>query len=154
MIETLERVEAILELKNVVGRMSLRSLIFAMAMSLAGCSGMPLGPSPEELVAERALAHAQALQSGDYEQALAYTTPGFRASARAQRYSAIYSGATKWEKVDLRWVKCEDSDTANVEACEARVAVYPLIPGVLEGIPVNVDATWLLIDGEWYRFED
>ena len=153
-MEIHKHVKVATELKNVADRARLRATACGMLMLLAGCSGMPFGPAPEELVAERAMAHARALQAGDYERALAYTTPGFRASARAQRYPAIYSGATKWEKVDLRWVKCEDSDTGSIEACKARVAVYPLIPGVLEGIPVNVDATWLLIDGEWYRFED
>lgn len=153
-MEIHKHVKVATELKNVADRARLRATACWMLMLLAGCSGMPFGPAPEELVAERAMAHARALQAGDYERALAYTTPGFRASARAQRYPAIYSGATKWEKVDLRWVKCEDSDTGSIEACKARVAVYPLIPGVLEGIPVNVDATWLLIDGEWYRFED
>lgn len=112
--------------------------------------------SPEEIVQERANLHLAALRSAKWEEALQYTTPAFQQSAQARRYGAMYSAAPTWRKAEIYSVTCDLASEA--QSCEVRTRIHPFIPPHIQAnitdLPVSVTSQWLLLKGNWYRYED
>ena len=118
------------------------------AMSLVSCASMQPRPV-EEVVAERAMAQANALMDLDFEEAKTYTTPAYRESPRSLAFMAEHSGASFWQSVNVHWVKCEDAPEP--EVCDVRLIVSMMKPPAMkEPVPIPRDATWILVEGEWY----
>ena len=130
-----------------------RLLVASVCLFLSGCAGFQRNSaSPEERVAERALAQAQALQAGDYQTALEYTTPAYRASPRAASYQAQYNGTTWWSDVTVGRVTCEQ--IADPLRCEVRLIVTVFRPPMTSSAwPIPLDKTWIRVEGDWYVFE-
>ena len=122
--------------------------IICLASGL-GCATLST-ETPEELVGARALEQAAALMAADYEIAIGFMTPTYRSSPRAADYQRNRAGTGSWQKVDLKWVKCD----AEYNACDVRLLVTVLRPpAVTSPIQVPLDDKWVNIDGQWYQYE-
>jgi len=88
-----------------------------------------------------------------YEDALGFTTPTFQTSPRAARYQSDYAGATYWENVELKRVSCEPAEAP--EVCEVRLIVtFQNKPAISWPMPIPLDTTWILLDGQWLVYHD
>ena len=126
-----------------------------VALFISGCSVFDRRP-PEEIVLERAEQHLAALRAGDFALALEYTTPAFQASAQGRRYRAMYSAAPTWRNAEIYAVECEEVE--NPQRCLVRTRIYPFVPPHIQAnitdLPISVKATWIIVNGRWYRFEE
>lgn len=130
---------------------ALRLGCVVMIVGLSGCAGGFQSPSPEEVVGQRAMQWAEALMAQDFDTALEMTTPGFRKSPRASRYRADFAGASWWQDVSLKWVKCEEGEEPL--SCEVRqIIMFMRPPAVSSPMPMPYDTTWVKLEGSWYVF--
>jgi hypothetical protein len=132
---------------------TLKLVCLVMILGLTGCAGGFQSPSAEEVVGQRATRWAEALMAQDYESALEMTTPAFRNSPRASRYQAEFAGATWWQDVSLKWVRCEEGEQPLT--CEVRQIILLMRPpAVTSPIPIPYDTTWIKLKGSWYVFNE
>ena len=122
--------------------------IFCLALGL-GCAA--LSPkTPEERVGDRALEQAEALMAADYELAMGFMTPTYQSSPRSADYQRNRAGSGSWQKVDLKWVKCDEE----YKACDVRLLITAFRPpAVTVPIQVPLDDIWVKIDGQWYQYD-
>ena len=131
----------------------LKLVWLAVIVGLSGCAGWLQPPSAEEVVGQRATRWAEALIAQDYESALTMTTPAFRNSPRASRYQAEFSGASWWQDVSLKWVRCEATEQPST--CEVRQIITLMRPpAVSSPIPIPYETTWVKLKGSWYVFNE
>lgn len=144
--------------KRQSGRLAARVFSGLSFLGLVSCTALDTRP-PEERIGERALRQAQALLEGDYDTAVQYTTPSYRDSEQARFYAARHSGAQFWNKVELRWVKCDQ--VAEPDRCSVRIWIYnnpPIVAGrgnpraLGNDVPVSWDKLWIQLDNEWYQY--
>jgi hypothetical protein len=64
--------------------------------------------TPEEQVTARSVAYWEHMVAGDYGSAYKMLSPGFRARVSEFAYGLRFAARTKWNKVDLQQVDCED----------------------------------------------
>jgi hypothetical protein len=118
-----------------------------------GCSSLQ-PRSPEEIIAERALAQARYLMDRDYDSALTYVVPSYQNSARAEFYESDFSGSSAWTDASVTWVRC--ADTQESDRCEVRLWIYgsllPSSAGRGDNVPWPWNTVWVKIDGEWYQY--
>ena len=98
----------------------------------------------------RALAQSEALMAGDYEAAMGFMTPTYQSSPRAADYQRNRAGTGSWQKVDLKWVRCD----ADYNACDVRLLITAFRPPAV-AIPIQIplDDKWVIIDGQWYQYD-
>jgi hypothetical protein len=114
-----------------------------------GCA-TPSTQTPEEIVGGRALAQSEALMAGDYEAAMVFMTPTYQSSPRAADYQRNRAGTGSWQKVDLKWVRCD----ADYNACDVRLLITAFRPpAVAVPIQIPLDDKWVIIDGQWYQYD-
>ena len=154
--------EWVFQLERIVLRWVFVSAVgLVLAAGFVGCSSMQ-PRSPEEIIAERALAQARHLINTDYESALAFVVPSYQGSARARFYPAEYAGASSWTDASVRWVRCGEPDEADeADRCDVRLWVYGQLyygPSSTSGRgadqPWAWNTVWIKIDGEWYQYLD
>ena len=123
---------------------------FMMMASLVACVGTP-AQSPEERVEQRAMAQAEALMTADFDLALSYMAPSYRSSDKSIDFKRRRSGATGWQRAEVKWVRCDEGP--NPERCEVRLMVWVFRPPAMSSpITVPVDDIWILTEGDWYQF--
>ena len=106
--------------------------------------------TPEKIVGGRALEQAEALRVGDYPAALAYMTPTYQSGPRAADYQRNRAGSGSWQKVDLKWVRCD----ADYIACDVRLLITAFRPpAVAVPIQIALDDKWVEINGQWYQYD-
>lgn len=122
-------------------------LAAGLAALLFGCAGLGVDNRPaEQIVAERAQAWADALLADDHESAYAFTSPGYRQFASADKYHARVAGTARWETAEIGRVTCEES------ACDVRVVVeYPGYKGTVD-VRRPRDYRWVLSEGQWWLY--
>ena len=87
---------------------------------------------------------------GQPEKAYALLSPGYRKVRTFEQYRAQYGAATGVKAASVVNVTCE------AEKCTARIKIEatPALMGVNVGtIATGLDETWLLEDGQWWRFQ-
>jgi hypothetical protein len=120
------------------------------AIALAGCASMP-GSDVSDAVKKRASERWSALVRGEFSQAYAYSSPGFRAVVTADGFRNRFGGAVKWVGSEVVKVNC--SEPAKCELT-VRVDFKPVVSGRAGGeISTHVDETWVLQDGQWWFFQ-
>lgn len=121
-------------------------LVLALLV-MAGCSSTGSSGTPEEQVARRAQERLDAMMAGDFERALAYTTPAFREGTTSNRYRGRYAGVGNWTNASVERVACEE------ERCNVTISVtYQMVrPNIENTRPL--DEVWITTGGEWYIYE-
>ena len=125
--------------------------LVAVAVLCVGCANLQ-NSSPEEEVGARALQQAEALMAGDFEAALDFMAPAYRASPRADSYGRNRAGAPAWSGVQLKWVRCDEGEKP--ERCEVRLLITTMRPpAIMTPIQIPLDDTWVLVGGQWYQYD-
>ena len=122
-------------------------LLILCCITVSSCSILGLQGTPEEIVAKRAQAWANALLRGDLKGAYDYTSPNYRQFATMGRYHARVEGTWRWEKADLRNVECEP------EACTVTFNLqYDVKHLGLKDIRRPREYRWVLVDKRWWLY--
>lgn len=127
----------------------LTPVVAVAALLVAGCASLG-NTTPEEKVQQRAEAFWQARLKGEPEKAYALLSPAYRKVRTFEQYRAQYGAATGVKAASVVNVTCE------AEKCTARIKIEatPALMGVNVGtIATGLDETWLLEDGQWWRFQ-
>ena len=136
-------------LKSSLTHRVLAPVVYAAALLVAGCASLG-NTTPEEKVQQRAEAFWQARLKGEPEKAYALLSPSYRKVRTFEQYRAQYGAATGVKAASVVNVTCE------AEKCTARIKIEatPALMGVNVGtIATGLDETWLLEDGQWWRFQ-
>ncbi len=127
-------------------RLSLPLLILCSVI-VSGCSTLGLQGPPEEVVAKRAQAWADALLAGNLEGAYKYTSPNYRQFATMGRYHARVEGTWRWEVADVSKVECEP------EACTVTFDLqYDVKHLGLYDIRRPKEYRWVLVENRWWLY--
>jgi uncharacterized protein YceK len=129
----------------------LAGLAVSAALLTGGCAATVSASRPaKEIVGERAQARWDALVRRDWSAAYGYLTPAYRAVVSAERYGNQFAGPMQWQSAKVQGVECEQTRCiATVE-----ISFRLLLPGHLDRVSATfVEETWLLEDGQWYKFE-
>jgi hypothetical protein len=127
----------------------LQGLLMGCLASGLGCATSPT-QTPEEVVGSRALEQARALMAADYAMAMSYMTPTYQSSPRSDNYQRARAGSGSWQKVDLKWVRCD----ADYNACDVRLLITAFRPpAVTFPIQIPLDDKWIEVDGQWYQYD-
>lgn len=129
---------------------SVAATLFAAA--LAGCVTTAAAPkTPEQQVADRALAYWQAVIANDYKATYALMTPGYRMRYTYEKHILRSQPIATFLTAEVKSVACSTE-----EHCEAQVALtFTNLQGVRMR-PGTVDDTvvtdkWVRLDGQWAR---
>jgi hypothetical protein len=130
---------------------SLRAMGLAAvaAAALAGCA--TLSSTPEQAVQQRASEYWKARVAGDYAKAYALATPSYRKLQTAEQFRLQFGSAASLKGAEPVNVTCEP------EKCTARIKISaaPALAGMNLGtIDTHLSETWLLEDGQWWRYHD
>jgi hypothetical protein len=123
----------------------------AAIVAAAGCASIGAGPRPaEQVVLERAQARWNALVERDFAAAYPYLTSGYRAVVPLQAYRRQSTGPAQWEGAKAQSAKCEAARCIVTVEITFRLG----LPGHADRVQsAFVDETWVLEDGQWYKFE-
>ena len=120
------------------------------ALALSGCAAFAPA-TPEQQVQQRATERWNALRASQWDKAYAFVIPSFRSTMSEERYRERFVGVPKWKSAEVLSVKCESG-----EKCVATVrieAMYGARDG-LKNLTTEMPETWLLEDGEWWKYEN
>ena len=120
------------------------------ALTLAGCAAF--APStPEQAVQQRATAYWKARVAGQVDKAYALSIPSYRKLRTEAQFKLQFGAGASVESAEVAKVVCE------AEKCTVKVklGVKPALMGLKVGtIATYVDETWLLEDGQWWRYQE
>lgn len=122
-------------------------------VTLIACDQAPVvDQTPEERVAERAEARWNAMIEGDWQEAYALLTPGYRESTPFNRWRGRIGTAATWKSVTVQDIVCAEDDLCQVTVLLDYEVSFPRF-GV-ENRPGRrpLAETWLLVDGEWWHY--
>ena len=117
---------------------------------LSACASMG-SMSPEEVVAARAQQRFDALMAYDYEAAYRFASPGYRTTESVSRYSSRWGGAGMWLSATVQSASCPGVQLVNRCKVSAEI-VYQ--PPRHETLSTALIEDWLLIDGNWYLYQE
>ena len=117
----------------------------------AGCASIGAGSRPaEQVVLERAQARWNALVDRDFGAAYAYLTSGYRAVVPLAAYRRQTTGPAQWESAKAQSAKCESARCIVAVEITFRIG----LPGHADRVQSSfVDETWVLEDGQWFKYE-
>lgn len=137
---------------------SKNNLVVIILSALGACaSGVDPG-TPEELVAERQAMHLEYLRTGNWGEALQFTTPGFQSKTTPEEYAGRYGGVWMWQSTRVGAVSCEgETEATRCKVDTYRMVVMPphMTPGYrgMEPSEHYLSKTWIKVGGEWYAYE-
>jgi len=117
----------------------------------AGCASIGAGSRPaEQVVLERAQARWNALVDRDFAAAYTYLTAGYRAVVPLAAYRRQTTGPAQWEGAKAHSAKCEAARCIVAVEITFRIG----LPGHADRVQSSfVDETWVLEDGQWFKYE-
>ena len=128
-----------------------RLLALLATLSVQGCTTVTDNRPPEEIVVERAAVHLELLREQQWEQALSYTTPGFRSQTTPEQYSGRYGGVWMWKETRVGDVSCDGQPvTDRCKVQTYRTVSSPHFQGDIEHYSPKV---WIKVDGQWFIYE-
>ena len=138
--------------------MSYRGVAFALAATaaaaillMAGCATRgTASASATEIVLDRAQSRWNALLRRDWKTAYGYLTSGYRQVVSADRYGGQFTGPMHWDGAKATGAECDEKRCVVTVEISFRL----LLPGHMDRVSSTfVEETWLLEDGQWYKFE-
>ena len=117
---------------------------------LSACASMG-SMSPEEIVAARAQQRFDALMAYDYDAAYQFASPGYRTTESVSRYSSRWGGAGMWLSATVQSASCPGVQPVNRCKVSAEIVYQPPRPETLSTALIE---DWLLIDGNWYLYQE
>ena len=126
-----------------------RLVVLLLLGFLAGCTTTS---QPEDILAERVQARWDALLSGEYEEAYAYFSPGYRST------TSVIDFAVEFRMRRIRWISAEYVEKSCEEKiCTVKVRVEYKVAKPVPGVPVwhsfsTDEEKWVNIDGQWWYF--
>lgn len=130
--------------------------LFVLAL-LVGCGADEPRPT-EEIVAERAQAHQDALLKNDYEKAYTFLSPGYRETYTYKQYLGRKGTAVKREAAAVESVSCETQEGV----CTVTIALTYRYTGRAGGALGSGSASqitrvdeekWINSDGQWWLYQ-
>ena len=133
--------------------MTSRALLLAVLTSscLLACTAFEDSRPPEKIVEERAGTYLRLLFEQEWEEALQYTSPGFRSKTTPEQLSRKYGGVWMWQEVWIGDVECDEG--ASTDRCVVQTfksIKSPHYDGVVEDYRPK---TWIKVDGQWFAYE-
>ena len=123
-----------------------RAALVATGTLLVACAGVGTPKTPEEVVSQRAQAHIDLLVAGNFEEALSYTTPAYRAGRGLTDYTRRHAGVGSWNKAQVSSVECAG------DRCEVAIEVtYQTFGSGFENTRSRAER-WIKVDGSWYVY--
>lgn len=123
-----------------------------VSLALSSCASLIDTRPPEEIVAERAAAHLELLRAQQWEEALTYTTPGFRSKTTPDLYAARYGGVWMWQSTRIGDVVCEDGVEA--ERCVVQSYLTVVMPPKVDWPTEHYKPqTWIKVNGDWFIYQ-
>lgn len=119
-------------------------------LAINGCAF--LAPStPEQIVQKRAVDYWNARMAGQLDKAYVLSTPSYRKLRTKTQFNRQFGAGASFESAEVNKVECEP-DKCNVQM---KLGVKPAILGVNLGtVPIFVNETWVLEEGNWWRYQD
>jgi hypothetical protein len=142
-----------MEIRNM--NRSFSVLLAALVVLLSACAAGTPAPSadrsPEEHLSARAAARWQHLIAGEWEQAYALLTPGYREVNDFDAYrQTMRERKIDWTAAHVTGVECESESRCTVRV-RMEYSVIGGIPGVRDMSSVRTSAeTWLKLGKDWY----
>jgi len=131
--------------KNAVIRLLIATCVLPL---FAGCAGLGLGGSPEDIVRKRASDRIDVLMVGDYEKSFTYVAPALRAVTDWKDHAFRYAGIRNWTNAEVGEVECEES------RCEVEVLVTYQMARYKAKNTRPLKEVWIAVDGRWYLYYD
>jgi hypothetical protein len=140
-----------MNLKNLLRWLRLVTAGTIAAALAAGCASLGASSRPaEQIVLERAQARWNALVERDFAAAYAFLTSGYRAVVPLQTYRRQSTGPAQWEGAKAQSAKCEAARCIVSVEITFRLG----LPGHADRVQTTyVDETWVLEDGQWFKYE-
>lgn len=138
-------------LSGAARRLAVRWAAWGTAITLAACASVAPN-TPQEQVTQRANARWKHMVAKEMDKAYAYTTPGFRALVSADAYRGRFGAAVIWLGAEVVRVNCPEPTK-----CDAVIRLdYKSTLGAKkdEKNSTHIDETWLLEEGQWWKFEN
>ncbi|WP_234026761.1 hypothetical protein [Melaminivora suipulveris] len=130
---------------------SCRYIYASLALALLGACATTSNEPPEQAVQRRSTAYWQARMAGDYKKTYELSTPSYRQLRTLEQHRSKFAPTVAVKNAEVSKVSCQ------ADRCVAtlKMTVQPVLPGLNLGtIPMYVDETWLLQDGQWWYFEE
>ncbi|PJI99195.1 hypothetical protein CLU85_4037 [Acidovorax sp. 69] len=125
------------------------ALVVTATLALAGCATFS-GP-PEQVVQQRATEYWKARVTGNYAKAYALSTPSYRKLHTMEQFRMQFGDGASLKGAEPINTTCEP------EKCTVRIKISaaPALVGMNLGtIATHLSETWLLEDGQWWRYQD
>jgi hypothetical protein len=136
-------------------RLSLASMIVALATACATQPREAAAPNAEIPVEERAVQRWQYLIDGKPDLAWDLLTPGVRSARSREKYAEEMSErAVRWTKVSYRDKECDTADSCTVRVDVEYRVVLPVVRVGEVTMPSMLTERWLRLDGQWYHLPD
>ena len=129
-----------------IARAGLPALLL-VSLALGGCATLDSSKAPEQIVADRAAARWAAIIANKWQDAYAYTAPGYRAANTIEAYQArSQNSVIRREAVEVSQVECAQPD-----ACTATLLLTykPIMPGY-PSMTTRFTERWIIDEGKWY----
>lgn len=146
---------------DAVRKTSLAAVLVCLVLS-TGCgdgsgqgaaAGSPEGAA-EEIVSRRATQRLEAMLAGDWDTARGYMSPALRQLTDTRRYAETHARVSNWTDAKVNRVSCEEL------RCKVEFLItYLMVPFEGEDSPPlentrPLEDLWILVDGEWYVYEE
>ena len=131
--------------------MIVRWVLVVASIIIASCAALDSRP-PEEIVESRAAMHLDLLHQGLWDDAMEYTTPGFRSRTTSAQYASRYGGVWMWQSTRIGTVTCDGVEEPT--SCSVQTYLTFALPPVMSDPSEHYrPRTWIKVDGEWYIYE-
>jgi len=116
---------------------------------MVGCA--TTGGTPEQVVSQRANAYWKARMASDYKVAYELSTASYRKLRTQEQFRRQFGSTAAVNDAQVHKTTCEPAKCV----VRMKLTTTPALPMLNVGtIPLYVDETWLLEDGQWLRYQE
>lgn len=124
--------------------------IVGAVLAISGCAA--LAPAtPEQAVTQRAQAYWQSRIAGKVEESYALSSPSYRKVRTLDQFKKQFGTGVSIEGAEVTKVSCEAEKCIAAMKISANPALLRMNVGT---IATYVNETWVLEDGQWWRYQE